>query len=394
LTDYLGSDGASVEIVCTENNSVSFDPGKQSTSLVNGLFLADSVGSILQTEFNVFVWWDLSNGYVLGTNNSPSLYGWRLYGDYGIRSVDQEPYPVYYVFRLLSRFAAPSDVVIDARSQSPLLAAYATRRADGRMGLMLINKSPDQDITAQISIAGFRPSSSAVVYSYGKAQDDAARTLSGSPDIAQTVLEGASTSFDFTVTPYSVTVISLLPETPNFELAIRPSSQMMNAGEQVTFDLAAAFGSGFGEPLSVVARVDEGVPLEVTIPEPVLMPSQPASLVVRAKQGALPEAYLINVTASGGGLERTAKLTVTVLDPPVISSATFAGKKLTIRTSAPGQLPRVFVNGVEQTDRIKRTEGTQIVIKGKKRALGLVGGENRLRVVRGQAASDEFVLRL
>jgi hypothetical protein len=124
---------------------------------------------------------DLGNGYVLDKNNSASLYGWRNYGDYGITSTDDEPYPTYHVFRLLSHFAGPSDMVIDARSQSSLLAAYATRRVDGRLSLMLINKSPDQEIAAQVAIAGFTPSSSAVVYTYGKAQDEAARTLNGSP---------------------------------------------------------------------------------------------------------------------------------------------------------------------------------------------------------------------
>ena len=43
LNDYLGAAAPSVELDCTENNSVYSNPGKQSTSLVNGLFLADSV---------------------------------------------------------------------------------------------------------------------------------------------------------------------------------------------------------------------------------------------------------------------------------------------------------------------------------------------------------------
>src|SRR5262249_35937574 len=114
LTDYLGAGGDNVEIVCTENNSVSSDPGKQSTSLVNGLFLADSTANILQTEFKMFVWWDLGNGYTTGTNNNSSLYGWRNYGDYGITSTDDEPYPTFYVMKLLSRFARPGDTLVEA----------------------------------------------------------------------------------------------------------------------------------------------------------------------------------------------------------------------------------------------------------------------------------------
>ena len=394
LTDYLGSAGNGVEIVCTENNSVSSDPGKQSTSVVNGLFLADAVGNILQTEFNMFVWWDLGNGYTLDKNNSASLYGWRMYGDYGITSTDDEPYPTYHVFRLLSHFAGPSDMVIDARSQSSLLSAYATRRVDGRLSLMLINKSPDQDITAQIAIAGFTPSGSAVVHTYGKGQDEAARTLVGSPDIAQTLIQNAAANFDYTVPAYSVSVISLLPNAGDFEMAITPSAQALNPGAQTTFYLNAAFANGFSGPVTITAQAADSAPLDVSVVNAELTQSQPSGLVVTARQGGLPQSYEVIVTASGGGIERSAAINVTLLNPPVISSASFTGKLLTITAGTLGEMPRVFINGVDQTDKIKKVQGSQITIKGKKRPLGLGSGENSLRVVRGQAASAEYILRL
>lgn len=393
LRDYLGSDSDRVEIVCTENNSVSFNPGKQITSLVNGLFLADSFGNILQTEFNMFVWWDLRNGPVLGTNNSSSLYGWRQYGDYGIVSVYNEPYPSYYVFKLLSHFAAPSDNVIEARSQSSLLAAYATRKADGRLSLMLINKSPTEEITAKVGLNGFAPSSSAVVYCYGKAQDEAARTLAGSPDIAQSVFGGASSSFDYTVPPYSVAVISLLPQTADFELAVAPSSQRINFDGEAEFDITAAFADDFNEPVSITAQTDETAPFDVTITEPNLTRSQSATLRVSPQSNIQAEAYNISVKAVGGGVERMARITVTLLDPPVISAVKYKGRKMTITVSDQGELPRVFINGVDRTDRIKANSGAKIKIKGDRAALGVISGNNRIRVLRGQAASSEFILR-
>ena len=394
LSDYLGSEANAVELVCTENNSVSSDPGKQSTSLVNGLFLADAVGNILQTEFSMFVWWDLGNGYTLEKNTSPSLYGWRMYGDYGITSTDDEPYPTYHVFRLLSHFAGPSDMVIDARSQSPLLGAYATRRVDGRLSLMLLNKSPDQEITAKIAIDGFTPSASAVVYAYGKAQDEAARTLNGSPEVAQTVFQGVSTAFDYNVPAYSVAVISLMPAADDFELAINPSAQALNPGDEAKFDLQGAFADGLSGPISIAAQVEGSAPLTLSIIDPSVTPSHAASLSVTAQRDAGPQSHEVIVTASGGGIERKASIIVTLLEPPVISFATFTGKLLTISAGTLGEQPRVFINGVDQTDKIKRIQGSQITIKGKKRPLGLGSGENRIRVVRGQAASAEFLLRL
>src|SRR5439155_1557469 len=84
ITRDYGTAGTNIELVSTENNSVSSNPGKQTTSLVNGLFLAESTGQILQTEFNALVWWDLHNGQLTTNNNKATLYGWRMYGDYGI----------------------------------------------------------------------------------------------------------------------------------------------------------------------------------------------------------------------------------------------------------------------------------------------------------------------
>ena len=54
--------GTNIELLVTENNSDSGPDGKQSTSLVNGLYLADSLAQLMKTEFNSFVWWDLRNG--------------------------------------------------------------------------------------------------------------------------------------------------------------------------------------------------------------------------------------------------------------------------------------------------------------------------------------------
>ena len=209
ISDYSGPGGAAIELVCTENNSVYTDPGKQSTSLVNGLYLADSTGQILQTEFNALVWWDLRNGQLTRNNNSPSLYGWRMYGDYGIMSAQGDLYPTYYIHKLLSHFARGGDQIVSASSNNSLVSAYGALGADGTLVLLLINKDPASDSNAQIDIAGYTPGPNAVAYSYGQPQDKAAKTGSGSPDISQTTFAGASASFSYTLPAYSATVLSL-----------------------------------------------------------------------------------------------------------------------------------------------------------------------------------------
>lgn len=222
LTDYLGTAGAGVEILVTENNSVYAKPGKQTTSLVNGLYLADSIGNLLQTEINSLLWWDLRNGQETNNNNSSSLYGWRNYGDYGILSSPPnptfagasttyyEPYPTYYVMKLLAKFARGRDIVVPATSNNSLLSVFAVKSVEGPLNFLVINKDPTITLSASIALAGYTPPVAANVYSYGKPQDDAAKPGgSGSTDIATTTMSVSGTTFTASFAPYSVTVISL-----------------------------------------------------------------------------------------------------------------------------------------------------------------------------------------
>jgi len=212
ISDYSGSSGTNIELVCTENNSVSFNPGKQSTSLVNGLFRADSLAQLMQTEFNGLFWWDLRNGQLTGNNNSSALYGWRLYGDYGI--VDggfTNLYPTYYTAKLLTNFVQAGDAVITAASDYSLLSTYAVRRQDGSLTILTINKDPVNTLTGQVAVASFIPAAMGTIYAYGIPQDNAAETGVGSPDIAQTNFTMAGTNFTYAFPPYSATVLSLAP---------------------------------------------------------------------------------------------------------------------------------------------------------------------------------------
>lgn len=251
LSDYLGAAGANVELVVTENNSVFTDPGKQSTSLVNGLFYAAAVGNILQTEFNEYTWWALRNGTptsgtgALVGNVSASLYGWRQYGDYGALSSPNsfgqanafEGYPSYYAMKLVSKFARGGDTVVSASSTNALLLAYAAKRTNGTLTLLVINASPTDDTTAAIAVAGFTPKSAATVYSYGVPQDDAARTGVGSPDIATTSIANAGPTFSVTFAHYSATVVTLAASAP--AIAVQPTGGSVATGANVTLAVLA-----------------------------------------------------------------------------------------------------------------------------------------------------------
>jgi hypothetical protein len=211
LNDYLGAASSSVEIICTENNSVYTSPGKQTTSLVNGLFLADSIGQALQTELKGLVWWDLRNGQDTANNNSASLYGWRQYGDYGIVSGSNDRYPTYYVSKLLKYFARGGDSVVRATTDYMLVQPYAVKRQDGSLCLLVINKSGTTAFSANISVAGFTVNPTAPVYSYGIPQDNAAQTSPGTAaaDVQTALISNAGASFTYTFPPYSATILAL-----------------------------------------------------------------------------------------------------------------------------------------------------------------------------------------
>jgi alpha-N-arabinofuranosidase len=256
LVDHLGAvEAAKVEIVVTENNSVYAKPGKQTTSLVNGLYHADSVGNLLQTEINALLWWDLRNGQDFANNNSASLYGWRGYGDYGILSSPSsggssgyyDPYPTYYVMKLLSRFARKGDTVVAATSNNSLLSVFAVRSIEGPLNLLVINKDPSVTREANIAVAGYTVPAAANIYAYGKSQDDAAKPGgSGSTDIASSIMSIAGATFTASFAPYSVTVISLdakvAPPTPT------PPTTPPSTPTPPTAPSSSGSGGGGGAP--------------------------------------------------------------------------------------------------------------------------------------------------
>lgn len=219
MNDYLGASSKRVEIDSTETNSTYAAPGKQTTSLVNGLYLADSLGNIMTTEINSCMWWDFRNGRTSG-NNSSYLYGWRRYGDYGIVDAatpagPANRYPTFYVYKLLQHYARGGETVVAAASDYNRLGVYAVRDDKAQtLNLLLINKHPTSPLNASVKIDGFRFCGPSDVYTYGIPQDEAARTGTGLADVAQTSVTMSGPNITFAPAPYSATVVKLRSVAP------------------------------------------------------------------------------------------------------------------------------------------------------------------------------------
>ncbi len=209
---YCGSRADQVRIMITETNSVSFDPGKQTTGPVNALFLADNYMSWLENGVSNVDWWGIHNSITTGKNNSPSLYGDTHYGDYGVLSVGQSadgiseppaetPFPTYYGLQMLRLLGASGDEMLRASSSQPLLAVHAVKQRNGQLAILLINKDPSVNYNVAFSLPGYTPASTASLSFYGKSS--AALQEVSDPAF------GATRSED--IPPYSLVVVVLKP---------------------------------------------------------------------------------------------------------------------------------------------------------------------------------------
>ncbi len=220
LNQYLGAAGAKVELLTTEFNSVYSNPGKQTTSLVNGLFVADSLGQLMETSYSGAVVWDLRNGWDTTNNNSSSLYGWRQGGDYGLigspgpspQTGSYVPYPTYFAEQLASKIVQAGGSVVQASSSDPDLAVYAVHEPGGDLDLLVINKSAAGAITGQFQLTGYQPASQAQIWQYGEAQDTAqSHSSAGQSALAvfTATLNVSGSSFSYDLPAYSMTVIDV-----------------------------------------------------------------------------------------------------------------------------------------------------------------------------------------
>jgi len=207
IAQYCPSRAAQIQIMITETNSVSYNPGKQTVSLVNALFLDDNYMTWLEHGVTNVDWFQLHNSPMTGANinTSPSLYGTATYGDYGILSYGQSPepaadtpFPPYYGLQMLTNLGRPGDQMVASSSDTAMITAHAVKRADGSLAVLLINKDPAASYDVALSLSGYTPDLTRTVYSYG--MNSAA--ISSTTD---------ASSANITVGPYSLTTLVLKP---------------------------------------------------------------------------------------------------------------------------------------------------------------------------------------
>ncbi len=242
----LGAGANKPQVLIDEFNSISSQPGKQSTSLVNALFVADALGAALNTTGSnglggaQGVWlWDLHNGPASGSpapDEATTLYGWRTntnWGDYGILgsgnagagtgSGTNVEYPDYFAIQMASKLIQAGGTVVAASEDNETsVDTYAVLEPNGHLDLLVINKAkstlgtapnnlPAPTLTEQFTINGFSPSSQATLWQYGPTEDDAQSTSPFATSLTHSniTLGLSNGSFSIALPAYSMTLLDL-----------------------------------------------------------------------------------------------------------------------------------------------------------------------------------------
>jgi hypothetical protein len=349
LTQYSGS--STVPIMITETNSVSSNPGKQTTSLVNALYLDQDYLSWLQSGVANVDWWQIHNGIVTGGNNSSGLNGAFAYGDYGVLSdatclsslcepAADTPFPAYLGLKLLGAFIQPGVSLVSATSSQSLVQSYAALEANGNLRVLMVNDSPTDTYTESLSYAGFTPAS-------------------GTPTVSTLAAPGTSiassaqgTAGSQTLPPYSVTMFELHPATTG----TGPTTPGTPTASTITSTGATLSWTASTDPAGVtgydVLNASNAVIASVTTNSAVLtglIPSTQYVLRIRAKDAAG------NMSSPSGSVTFTTAATSDTTPPSTPGTPTASGTTSTsVNLAWTGSTDNVGVTGYD----VVRISGT------------------------------------
>jgi hypothetical protein len=203
IARYAGANAGRIGISMTETN-VGVGPNTQPAAL----FLADTYSGLLEQGVFTVHWWNVHNG--IGTVST--VAGQTDYGDFGLLSSGgcladnsvceppmNTPFAPYHALTMMGSFARPGDQLVGAGTSNPLVSAHASRRPNGDLAVLLVNKDPDNAHSVTLRYNGFTPSG-------------AVPTVASYTNGASGVRTGPSgTAASQTLPAYSLTLVTLRP---------------------------------------------------------------------------------------------------------------------------------------------------------------------------------------
>ena len=243
LKQYCSSRASSIQILVTEMNGGSYNPGARVTGWASAMFLSDTYMTFLENGVANVDWWEVHDDLIstgaCATSGSPC------------DPPAETPFPPYYALQMLSLLGKAGDSMVASSSSQSLIAVHAVRQANGNLAVLLDNKDPNNSYTVSLGINGYGASSTATIYSYG---ENSTRITSSS---------GSATSV--TVAPYSLTTLVLSagggttptptptkPPTATPTTGITPTpTQTSGSSCHVTYTITNQWPGGFGATISI-----------------------------------------------------------------------------------------------------------------------------------------------
>jgi hypothetical protein len=113
-----------------------------------------------------------------------------------------QPGPAYYGIQMLHIVAfRPGDEFVTASSSNFQLAAHATRRTDGSLGILLINKNANSAVDVRIKIDGGSFATAGLRFDYSQ------ETLKAAGQVAKSPVKDLGATFTVSVPAYAITDI-------------------------------------------------------------------------------------------------------------------------------------------------------------------------------------------
>src|SRR5262249_39149536 len=129
--------------------------------------------------------------------------------------------------------------------------------------------------------------------------------------------------------------ITVLPPSPDFAIAVTPSSRAVLPGQSATFTVTVAALSGFNGTVSLSVDSDSGFPSGITsggfTPSAITGPGGSSTLTMHTTASATPYALSPTITGTAGTLTHTASTTLLVqLAAPASLTATAGNAQVTL----------------------------------------------------------------
>jgi hypothetical protein len=212
-----------------EYNNDAGNEGKQSVSIVNGLFVGQMLGTLMNAGVPRATFWLAYGSCDEDGDYSKKLYGWQHFGTEALFSdglpnpnegcantpkiAGGTPFPTARVMALMAKQipgGAGVRAVTAPKSLGDTVRAYGFALADGYAFAMFNNTLSAIPIEAAIKNAG-KSSFTATVFTYGKAQYDKSKNNRWVGPVSRS-LGQVGTTIPLTLPPYSVSILSLATE--------------------------------------------------------------------------------------------------------------------------------------------------------------------------------------